>query len=95
MPRGQVEKETDKGVPLKSLVTGRGCTKGDGAAPALGHQLVAGSGSSLLFCSPSPVSMLLQTSLCSLAKPCCEPVQLTRKLPASLFPAGFFIPFAN
>lgn len=59
MPPGQVEKEREKGVPLKSLVAGRGCTKGDGAAPALGHRLVAGSGPSLLLHSPSPASILL------------------------------------
>lgn len=48
--------ETKQGVSLRSLVTGRGGTKGDGAAPALGHQQGAGSESSSLLCSPFPSS---------------------------------------
>ena len=55
MPRGQGEMEMQQGVPPRSLVTGRagrGHTRGDGAAPALG--LVAGSESSSPLGSPFP-----------------------------------------
>lgn len=57
MPQGKDEMETKQGVPPRSPVrgrAGRGGTEGDSAAPALGHQLVAGSESSSLLCSPFP-----------------------------------------